>query len=214
MTTIDVRRATRNDSRTLADLHTAAFPDYFLTHLGPSFLRRYYEAFLGEPHTVVIGSVNGRPVGFVAGTTDLARFQRGLYRRNLLHFPVIIAGRIVTDRVVRREITRRRHHVRLAISSMLRGRRPGRDDEGGKSSTPDSAISHLFAICVEPSAQGTGVAAMMTAYLDAERRNGARRVRLSVFTDNARAIKFYEHGGWMAVEVEGDSTVYELDLPA
>jgi ribosomal protein S18 acetylase RimI-like enzyme len=52
----------------------------------------------------------------------------------------------------------------------------------------------------------------MTAYLDAERLHGARRVRLSVFSNNARAIKFYERGGWKAVEVEGDSTVYELDL--
>ncbi len=80
-------------------------------------------------------------------------------------------------------------------------------------SSTTAVLSHLFAICVEPSAQGTGVAsAVMTAYLDKERRHGAHRVQLSVFTDNARAIRFYEREGWRAVGREGDSTVYELEL--
>jgi colanic acid biosynthesis glycosyl transferase WcaI len=209
MSDIVVRRAEPIDAAALAVLHTAAFPDYFLTQLGPSFLRRYYAAFLSEPHTVVIGSLDGRLAGFVAGTTDLARFRRGLYRPNLLHFPLIVAGRFVTNRVVRHHVFSRLHHVRLAICS-LSGRNGPHDQAR---SANGELVSSLFSICVEPWAQGTGVAeAVMTAYLDLERERGARMVRLSVFDDNARAIRFYERSGWSAVERDGDSIVYELSL--
>ncbi|MGD9702350.1 MAG: N-acetyltransferase family protein [Acidimicrobiia bacterium] len=207
MSEISVRRATPSDRRRVAEIHAAAFPDYFLTHLGPSFLQRYYEAFLREPHTVVIGSVDGRPAGFVAGTTDLARFRRDLYTPNLLRFPAIVAGKIVVDPVVRRHVFARLHHVRLAVSSLLhRGDRSA--PEQGAETT-----SYLFSICVDPATQGTGMAdAVMAGYIEAERTRGARRIRLSVFDDNARAIRFYERGGWKVSDREGNSVLYELEL--
>lgn len=208
MSSISVRRATPNDARHLAEIHTAAFPDYFLTRLGPAFLQRYYGAFLHEPHTVVIGTVGDRPSGFVAGTTDLVRFRRDLYRPNLMRFPAIVAKRVLTDPVVRRHVRERLHHVRLAVASLVR-RSDGADPDPSSMTT-----SSLFSICVDPAAQGSGLAdAVMTAYLEAERDHGARRVILSVFDDNARAIRFYERSGWTAAAREGNSVVYELELP-
>jgi ribosomal protein S18 acetylase RimI-like enzyme len=89
----------------------------------------------------------------------------------------------------------------------------GRRNDGAAPDSSSGTTSSLFSICVDPAAQGSGLAAaVMAAYLDAERAHGARRVILSVFDDNARAIRFYERSGWTATAREGNSIVYELEL--
>jgi len=211
MAGIEIRAAVPEDAEVIARLHAEALPEYFLTHLGPAFLRRYYRAFLQAPHTVVVGSIDRDPVGFVAGTTDLGAFRRHLYPPNLLPFAWIVVRRTVADRTVRREVVARLHHVRLALRALF-SRLRRRDDELAEAGP---TLASLFSIAVAPHAQGSGVAdAIITKYLAIEASKGATRSQLSVNDDNARALAFYERRGWAETDRDGHSVVYEVDLTA
>ncbi len=57
---------------------------------------------------------------------------------------------------------------------------------------------HLFIIMVSEAAEGRGVArALMDAGESWSRAQGHRFITLMVFADNARAVRFYEAGGYV-----------------
>lgn len=197
------------DAPELARVHALAFPEYFLTHLGSRFLQRYYRAFLDPEHTSVLCEHGGRVLGFVVGTPDLPSFRRSLYRPNIVPFATIVAVKIVTDKVVRSNVLARLVHVPLAFKALFSRSRETPDPSGGT----NESLSHLFSICVDPAAAGTGVATdIMNAYVAIERERGIDSVELSVFDDNARALRFYEREGWVRTRTEGSTLVYRLDL--
>jgi ribosomal protein S18 acetylase RimI-like enzyme len=81
-----IRRATLNDVSIVAQIHTLAFPGFFLTTLGYSFLRELYSGFVNQPGGIFVVAEDGdKVVGFAAGTTvpDVffaeLRNKRGFY---------------------------------------------------------------------------------------------------------------------------------------
>lgn len=205
----NVRVAGPADAPELARVHALAFPDYFLTHLGPRFLERYYSAFLGAGHTAVLAETSGRVLGFVVGTPDLAGFRRALYRPNVVPFAAIVAGKTVTDKVVRSNVLARLVHIPLAFKALF-SRSGAASEPAGE---PSESLSYLFSICVDPGSAGSGVASdIMNAYVAIERDRGLDGIELSVFDDNPRALRFYEREGWAYTRREGASLVYRLDL--
>ena len=78
---IRYRPGRQSDAASLVSVHLLSFPNFFLSFLGPSFLRLLYESILRDPQGVLIVACEGdRIVGFAAGTSR----QRGFYRRLLL----------------------------------------------------------------------------------------------------------------------------------
>lgn len=65
----------------LVELHRQAFPDFFLTNLGPAFLRQIYGGFLCDPQGIcLVAEENEKVVGLAVGTLAPAIFFRRLLR--------------------------------------------------------------------------------------------------------------------------------------
>ncbi|HEX3110413.1 MAG TPA: GNAT family N-acetyltransferase, partial [Thermoanaerobaculia bacterium] len=91
-------------------IHLAAFPNFFLTFLGPRFLRVFYGAVMRDG-IAVVATLNDRVAGFVAGMLDSRSFYRRLWRKRFFHVvfaiaPVVLRHPSTLKRVARRGVAR------------------------------------------------------------------------------------------------------------
>ncbi len=74
-----LRPGTEADAATAAALHAGQITEGFLTFLGPAFLRRLYRRIARSPESfLLIIDDDGTPVGFLAGSSDVAALYRSL----------------------------------------------------------------------------------------------------------------------------------------
>lgn len=211
-----IRPLTPADAGELAVLHARCFEGYFLTNLGPTFLRRYYHEFCRHAFDYgVIARVaaDGRLAAFVVGTSDTQAHFRAFYRGSMHVLAPVAAWRVVTNGVVRRAAWGKTAHLRAALMSLVPGhRRPASEtisDKGPKEQCP----VRLLGIAAAPEHRGSGVAQRVTAAFEQMLREaGHRRVGLSVLPDNARAIAFYRKTGWTETHASAAGTWFERDL--
>jgi ribosomal protein S18 acetylase RimI-like enzyme len=72
-----IRPARLEDVSAIVKIHLAAFPHFFLSTLGGSFLRAYYSFVLRyDLHLFFVVENGGQVVGFVAGSVNPVRFYR------------------------------------------------------------------------------------------------------------------------------------------
>jgi ribosomal protein S18 acetylase RimI-like enzyme len=204
----EVRALAGTDVPQVVAVHLRSFPDFFLTHLGPAFLRRFYAQFVDhDAHVGTVAVTDGRVVGFIVGTTDAPRLYHAFYRR---HFPWIAgltALRLLTDGYVRRHIVGRLSHVLRAVRALLPGapRRP----PARSSDVPN----RLLSIAVDPDLRGRGVARrMLEHFCDQLRDRGCAAVGLTVRTSSHSAIRFYEKTGWQREAAGKDSIGFVLSI--
>lgn len=82
-----IDRADVGDLAEVAKLHVHAFPGFFLTSLGLSFLEELYAGFLAHPSGIfIVARDGGSIVGFVAGTSAPEVFFSDLRRRRRFAF--------------------------------------------------------------------------------------------------------------------------------
>lgn len=106
---VTVRDAVSADVSALVHVHLSAFPGFFLTDLGPGFLRRLYRGFLTQQGGVLLVAVGpgNRIAGLLAGTHEPETFFSGLRRRAgvamalaavpaLLRHPLRVAARLLS----------------------------------------------------------------------------------------------------------------------
>jgi ribosomal protein S18 acetylase RimI-like enzyme len=187
----DFRAMREDDVAQVAALHARVFPDYFLTHLGPECARMFYREFVGHAATPGFVAVRGKDiVGFVAGALHGPEFYRSFYRRRFWSLAWVAARKLITSRVVRREIARRVRRVCAAMPARISGKRDA--------ASPRSAVkTRLISIGVAPEARGCRIAERLTTRLaETFRAAGASEMGLSVLPDNRGAIAFYEKTGW------------------
>lgn len=215
-----VSEARPGDVDRVAELHAAAFPGYFLTHMGQRFLRRYYRNFLESPGLCLVAIQGEQILGFVAGASEPGEFYRRFYRRNFPALSVISVDRWCRDRELRRQFRARLPRVRDAIGSVVRrpiGRRPPASsalvDASSASGPGGPRRADLLSIAVAEGNRGAGIAdALVDGFLERLVRRGVGIVQLSVFTDNPRAVAFYERTGWTVAERSADSIVFERSI--
>lgn len=172
--TLRTRRATTEDIVQIVAVHLASFPTFFLSSLGPRFLRQFYLGLLDHHAGIlVIATHNDRVVGVVGGSTNQVGFYSDLMRTRRWRF-----GRAALPTLLRRP------HVALRV---LRGRRRAAGDEA----TPDGAC--LMTIGVLPETQGTGAGReLVSAFEVAVREAGEDRYCLTTDAeDNDRTNGFY-----------------------
>jgi ribosomal protein S18 acetylase RimI-like enzyme len=88
-----IRDATTNDLPGIIGIHKEAFRHFFLTQLGSTFLREYYNLVLEYPSKILLISEGQDELqGFVCGFVDPTEFYRLMWRRkSTFALPVLSA---------------------------------------------------------------------------------------------------------------------------
>ena len=184
MDTVFIRLAKPADLAEVVAIHRAAFPDFLMTLLGPSFLRIYYECVLRYPRALFLVA-QGRDGlrGFAAGFADPPEFYRAFKRQKARALLVSIPYCLARPQAWRRLADSARQ---LAARSLPPG--GGHDAE-------------LSSIAVVPDAGGSGVGRkLLGAFIDASRAEKAKCVRLTTdAAGNDRINRFYEMAGFRLV---------------
>jgi GNAT superfamily N-acetyltransferase len=164
----------------VVSLHLNAFPNFFLSCLGPRFLREFYVSFLMDPVAMAFVGHDERDevVGAIVGPLDPRGFFSRLLRRRWWAF---CRASLATA------LSRPSTVPRLVRALTYRGDLP----EG-----PVRAL--LSSVAVSPSAQGRGVGkALVLRWLEEARRRGASGCYLTTDADNNDAVnRFYRSMGW------------------
>ena len=161
-------------------VHLASFPGFFLSFLGPRFLRLYYSGICSASEGIAFVYLNalGEPVGFVAGTANPRGFYSRLLKRDWLRF-----GLASLAAICRRPQTIRR----IARAFFHPSENPVGDDVAG-----------LFSIGVLPELQGTEAGKQLVLrFLEEARMKGCAKVFLTTDRDkNDRVNSFYHNLGF------------------
>jgi ribosomal protein S18 acetylase RimI-like enzyme len=175
-----VRPATDADAPAAAALHAGQIAQGFLSVLGPGFLRRLYRRIGRSPESfLLVAAHDGTTVGFVAGSTDVARLYRSFLWRDGIPAGIRAAG------------------------SLLSGWRRVLDTLGHASAGGPGAGRgpELLAIAVDPAWQGGGVGRLLVgSFLDEVGARGADAAHVVVGADNRSAVSLYQQAGFVAVE--------------
>ena len=161
-------------------IHLEAFPGFFLSALGPAFLREFYQSFLADPLGMGFVAVdeNKRLLGSVVGPLDPRGYFGRLVRRRWWAFALAGAQAALRNPAFVAPLVR-------ALS--YRGEPPA-----GK---PRALLS---SIAVSPRAQGRGVGgALVRAWVAEARKRGADGCFLTTDAlDNDTVNRFYQRLGW------------------
>lgn len=163
----------------VTDVHLRSFEGFFLSFLGPRFLRLYYEGIVDySGATGYVYVQDGRVIGFVCGAVSPSCFYRYLLRTRWWRF--ILA--VLTATLRRPSIIPRLFRALLYPSQTAR-------QEG---------TATLTSIAVESEAQGKGIGAeLVAAFLADIRAQGIKRVDLTTDRyDNDQVNAFYQKQGY------------------
>ena len=186
----------------VAALHEACFGGYYLTRLGPSFLRAMYGWYVDSPQAIahVALDADGRVVGFVAGTTRAEAYHRSLFRRRGGAMLAELAARLIRSPAETLRLAwQRKDLLPTALSSILsRGSSGPIESAPGPESEPRAAS--LVSVGVEPSQRRSGIGRRLSELFMREAgERGCQVVTLSVREDNPGARLFYESMEWAKV---------------
>lgn len=175
--------ATLDDIASVVELHLEAFPKFFLTALGPAFLRGYYKLILEyEDGILLVARRNDNvPIGFVAGFVMPERFYAELRKKRLSFALTCIPAIVRSPSIV----------VRL----MLTARSTSRPDDSRH-------LGELSSLAVSPTHESQGLGrTLLYAFIDRCRDADCHRLRLTTDShNNVRANRFYASAGWRLVQ--------------
>ena len=165
----------------IVDVHMKAFPTFFLTFLGPSFLKEFYKSFIYDQAGigfVAVDAANGNVLGAVVGPfVPTGYFKRLLKRRWYAFCLASIAAVLKNPTIIKR----------LFRAVFYRGEAP---------SGPPRAL--LSSIAVSPQAQGQGVGqALMKRWIEEVEHRGGTGCFLTTDVENNESVnRFYQRLGW------------------
>lgn len=131
---------------TIARLHQKAFPTFFLTQLGLTFLRTLYKGYLDDDASgIIVAEETGTIKGFIAYSNDYPRFYRGLIKHKIIQFAWCSFWAVI------------RHP---SFAKRLLG-------AFGKSESVEKKERYveLASICTDPAAEGQGIGTALINHL-------------------------------------------------
>ncbi|MBN2345269.1 MAG: GNAT family N-acetyltransferase [Candidatus Aminicenantes bacterium] len=177
-----IRPLRESDLEPVVEIHLASFPGFFLSFLGPGFLKLFYRSFLEDPLGIayVAAGEDGGLLGCVVGPLRPAGYFKRLLKRCWWSFCLASLPALA-----------RRPGIALRL---LRAVRYRGDAPGGV----DSRRALLSSIAVAPSAQGRGIGReLVEAWLGEARRRGAPGAFLTTDAEGNDAVNaFYRRLGW------------------
>lgn len=156
----------------------SSFPGFFLTFLGPQFLRLLYREINENPQGILnVAVINTRITGFVAGVTEQAGFYRDLVRRRKWAFAMAALSALA-----RRP---------LIAPRLMRALKKPRDSSA-------SAPACLMSIAVAPASASIGLGtALVRSFCEELRRRSICTFCLTTDRDgNDNVNNFYRTRGF------------------
>ena len=164
----------------LANLHLKAFPSFFLTQLGFSFLKTLYQGYLDDQDSgIIVAEKNEKVEGFVAYSNDYPKFYKNLIRHKIISFAwCSFLAAIRHPSFVRRLF--------------------------GAFKKSDSVVKtekyvELASICTDPAVEGQGIGTALIKYLISKIDfNEFAYINLETDADgNDRVNRFYQKNGFI-----------------
>lgn len=178
-------RWTSSDVSEVVEIHQQSFPGFFLTSLGPAFLREMYSGFVDSPSQVgyVARDHTGTALGFAVGVCDQTRFYARLVRRRWHRFALASLSALLRHPGIAFRLVRALGYPRAARKA--------------------SAPAALMSIAVRPVAQRQGIGRqILDAFLSDMKRQGVQAVMLTTDAlENDGANRFYERAGFCLARV-------------
>ena len=175
----EIKQLQRGDLKKIVDIHIEAFPGFFLTFLGPGFLKQFYNSFLDDDHGIgVVAVENNKILGAVVGPLQPAGYFKRLLLRKWYAFCFASVGAVLKNpKVIKR----------LFRAVFYRGQSP----QGGERAL-------LSSIAVSPDVQGKGVGkALVMKWLDVVKAKGVKGAFLTTDAENNDSVNdFYRSLGW------------------
>ena len=172
-----LRTGRDGDAAAAATLHAGQISEGFLTFLGPGFLRRLYRRIALTPDSfLLVMEDEGAPVGFLAGSTDVAALYRAFVWRDGIPAALPACARLLRS-------------WRQAMETLRHG-----TASAGKG-------AELLAVAVDPAARGRGAGTLLVQGFLAEiGRRGFDAAHVVVAANNETAVALYQRAGFETVE--------------
>lgn len=204
MADLVIRPASVSEIRSIAVVHRAAFRSFFLTQLGPAFLRAYYETVLEYPGGILLAAVQDESIiGFSAGFIDPPGFY-SLLRKKRLRMGLAALPWLIMHPA---NLVRVFWNYRLTL------------EESRETDPAIAQVAEWSSMGVRPESQGHGAGRqLLAAFIDAARESGASRVRMTTdAVGNDATNQMYVRAGYKLVRVIRRPygrilNEYELDL--
>jgi len=176
-----LRLAKKNDLKIIVDIHIKAFPEYFLTKLGPNFLSKYYNLILNhEKKIFLVTEEDGYPIGFVAGFLQPSNFYAYVRKqKNILIFALLPA------------IFRNPFLIPRIISNFCSTKKKEQKSKAIK--------CELASIAVNPDYAGQGLGKkLVKAFIEISQKNNADIIYLTTDVNNNEVVNnFYQSLGFI-----------------
>ena len=179
--TIDVRPMRREDLPAVVAIHLAAFPNFFLSFLGPRFLRLFYAAVMRDG-IALVATLDGRVSGFAAGSVDSREFYRLLFRKRFVLVALSIVPAILRKPPTLMRVVRRALYRTSSEGAVTKG-------------------AELMSLAVDPAQQRHGAGrALVAAFAARAKEAGAESLWLITdAADNDQVKRFYESLGFTKI---------------
>lgn len=186
---IEIRYSKDVDVKSIVAIHNQAFPNFFLTRLGYSFLYLYYKSMCECEGAVTLCALeDGKVIGFSTTAIKSAGFNTQLIKDNFAGF-LWVALKLFFTRP-------------MSLVHLLKNMSKTNNDVEDK-----GEYSELFSIGVSPDCQGKGIGSKLL--IETESILASKGVRKNSLTtdkyDNDATIAFYNRNGY---EVLYEFTAY------
>jgi len=192
---LHVRRMLVQDIDSVVHVHTESFPGFFLSSLGPGFLRLTYRAILNDANGIaLVAEQQGAIVGFACGSSAPQGFYWRLVKKQGWKFGWA-AMRVLVWRP-----SRIWHFVAAVRARVIR-----RDT---------AAAAELMSVAISPCAQRQGIGKdLIIQFLSEARSAGASRVTLTTDRRGNEHVKsFYRRLGFTLANSFVTNTGREMNL--
>ena len=159
-----------DDIETVVKVHLCSFRGFFLSFLGPAFLRELYLAIIGDGSGIAWVFQSGEDIiGFVAGTSQPADFYHRLLRQRWWRFGLAAIPAMFRNPLI--------------VPRLLRTFRKPQES----ASQPDTGT--LMSIAVLPESQRQGVSQVLVgAFLEEAKQRDLKQVNLTTDRDNINPV--------------------------
>ena len=194
-----------SDLLSLADCHMAAFPKSLSARLGRSYCAKMLSWYIESDRGILFHITEGDKVlGYCGGIINRIPGQHGSATSMTQHtfrslvFNLMIRPWLIFHPEIRANVPLIIKNIRLRFS----GRKSKRSTTPPAQNKEFIPSMGLVVIGVSPEYQGKGYGSLLLREFEARaRKEGFRKIHLSVHKDNHQAIKAYERNGWVVDRV-------------